>query len=56
MKSAIDLGSGTGVLGFILKKMAKTENIFAIDSNPEAVKCSKLNASLLEIENYSVNE
>jgi hypothetical protein len=43
-KNCIDLGTGSGALGFILGTLGKDFQIFSIDKTYEAIRCSKLNA------------
>lgn len=44
--NTIDLGCGTGVLGFIANYLAKGKenNLYAIDNNENAVKSAKINS------------
>ena len=43
-KKLLDVGCGTGVLSIFLYN--STKNITCIDSNPEAIKCTKINSIL----------
>jgi len=46
-KRAIDVGTGTGVLAFVLARMGAT--VVATDSEPRAVLCAKENAARLHL-------
>lgn len=45
---ALDLGSGTGVLGLVLAR--RGFHVDAVDINPEAVRCIRINVILNELE------
>ena len=49
----LDVGTGTGILSFIIYKMCKVK-ITAIDIDKESQKCFKRNAKLNLINNYNV--
>ncbi|OMJ87540.1 hypothetical protein SteCoe_10715 [Stentor coeruleus] len=51
--TAVDLGCGTGILGFMLAK--KGMSVFAVDSNFNAAKCANLNAQKLGLEFTAVH-
>jgi methylase of polypeptide subunit release factors len=50
----LDIGCGTGVLGFIAR--LKNAQLYALDSNPAAVKVSKINAQHLKIPHFVAAE
>jgi len=52
--TAIDLGCGTGVLGFMLAK--KGMQVFGVDSLFQAAKCTNLNAQKLELDVNAVHD
>lgn len=43
-KNIIDLGTGTGILSFILAKRGKECKIYGIDKLYEAMRCTRLNS------------
>jgi release factor glutamine methyltransferase len=48
-EKVIDLGTGCGFLGIIAAK--KASKVIAVDINPYAVHCAKMNAKLNEVNN-----
>lgn len=52
--NTLEIGCGTGVLGFIMARALKGPNYwhYAIDNIENAVKSAKINAQNLAIENY----
>mgnify|MGYP000101841677 CR=1 FL=1 len=50
-KGVLDIGTGTGILSFILQKfLDKDEVIHAVDLNDEAIKTASMNRSILNCE------
>ena len=43
----LDMGIGCGILGIIAAKRAK--NVIAVDSNPHAVRCARINAKVNKV-------
>ena len=43
----LDMGTGSGILGILAAKKAK--RVIAVDSNPHAVRCAKLNAKASKV-------
>ncbi|MFB0514769.1 MAG: HemK2/MTQ2 family protein methyltransferase [Candidatus Bathyarchaeia archaeon] len=43
----LDMGTGCGILGIIAAKRAK--NVIAVDSNPHAVRCARINAKVNKV-------
>ena len=51
LKTTLDIGCGTGVLSFVLhRKCGGISDIFALDSNKQAVECTKINAQILNLQ------
>jgi methylase of polypeptide subunit release factors len=50
-KRVLDIGCGTGALSFIYHKVVKPSSVryFGIDSNPQAIRSARLNATLQEV-------
>lgn len=49
--SVLDFGTGTGIQAIRAAKIA--QRVYALDINPQAVKCARINAMLNEVENIS---
>jgi len=47
-RRALDLGSGTGVLGFVMAR--RGFQVDAVDINPEAIRCIGMNAELNQLD------
>lgn len=52
--SVLDMGCGSGILGLVAAKKAKT--VTAVDMNPEAVELTQENTELNSIENIKTKE
>jgi len=48
-KPILEIGSGTGVLSFMLVHKCGCKDIYAIDSNIKAVECTRYNAQILDV-------
>ena len=46
-KNVLDLGCGTGILGFLSISKLGAKKVFGVDSNPNAVRCAKMNSEVL---------
>ena len=47
----LDIGCGSGILSFLFAKKSKKSHIIALDSNPDAVKTTNINAAKLMLGN-----
>ncbi len=47
----LDIGCGSGILSFLFAKKSKKSRIIAVDSNPDAVKTTNINAAKLNFSN-----
>jgi methylase of polypeptide subunit release factors len=48
-RNILDIGCGTGVLSFMLASNGQAKHVFALDKNPAAVECTRINAQLLDL-------